>query len=168
MRKARIWTLVSAAALAGPTELGGVSKTFSRRTSIVMLSVGLVLASIFTFTVNAANASGNGCNTAPTGASECTQVIGSGLKITSITGHLQIDDVRVLPLANVHIEIFGPHGLIKNCNEYTQTGDIGPNCGYKVPNPTANQAAGYYCTEAWQRIFTLYQPLSTECILVHT
>lgn len=167
MRKIRTWPLALAAALvAGARALRGASKTLSRRMRIVILSAVLVSASIFAVPVSAAyGSSRNSCDLRTDRLyHECTNVVSSGLKITSITGHLNLQ-VGASGY-DIHIEVYGPHGHIANCPEYTQIGTTGPNCGYSVPNPTANQAAGYYCTRAWQRTGSLYTALTSACVAV--
>jgi hypothetical protein len=142
-------------------------RTFSRTIRLVMLSATLALVSSFALPVAAANASGISCPVSGQDFFECTDVHGSGLKITNIVAHVTS---YVAPTPNVHIEIYGPHGHIANSAEYTQLTGTGPNFTYWVPNPTANQAAGDYCSTAWQRLTNgSYKELTDRaCVLVHT
>lgn len=105
MRSVRNWLLALAAALVGAAALRRAPKRFSRRMRIVMGSAAsLVLASIFTLPVTAANATGSGCVGGVHDFSECTTVNGSGLHVTSIVGSLLINNPTKAPLL-VFIEI---------------------------------------------------------------
>jgi hypothetical protein len=141
----------------------------SFRTRAAGAATVAALAAIFAFflPVGAANASATTCHPI-TSLSECTSVAGSGLKITSISGHLYNSTLEV-SYSNVHIEIYGPNGLIKNCGQYNQGFGNGPTCSWTNPHPTANMTPGDYCSEAWQYTYgSGYAPLSTECIGVHS
>jgi hypothetical protein len=108
------------------------------------------------------------CNNYPAGAwANCTTVIGSGLKITSISGFM-VNDVNVTE-KNMHVEIYGPNGLIKNCGTFSVAGgSLGPTCTWTNPSPNANEPAGSYCSVSWQLESNgTYQDSGAECIGVH-
>ena len=108
------------------------------------------------------------CNNYPTGGwANCTTVIGSGLKITSISG-FAVDDIGV-QLKNMHVEIYGPKGAIKNCGTFTLNYPInGPTCTWTNPSPNTNEPAGDYCSVTWQlESDGTYQDSGAECIGVH-
>ena len=91
---------------------------------------------------------------------ECTKVVGSGLKITSIAGEYN----NTTPFAEtVYIDYYGPKGYI------TKTGSItvasGGSTGYHTwhnPTPSVNRPAGDYCTEAFLVEGNL--PIFSDCI----
>jgi hypothetical protein len=144
------------------------------RTSLIAAGVA-ILGGAFALSGGVAKASVSAPSVIPFSASgcerflfdtECTSVVGSGLKITSISGYFDAAD---LPYNGLHIEIFGPKGLIKNCPQYNQTTEIGPTCSWTNPSPNTNEPAGNYCTEAWQNQGSNgYSGISTLCIDVHS
>jgi hypothetical protein len=114
---------------------------------------------------------GSGCN----GLSiqqffNCTTVNGSGLKITSISGYTVNASTATYP--NMHIEFYGPNGLIHNCGTFTLGGGLGthgPTCTWTNPNPNTNEPAGDYCSVAWRYLGGgNYQEGGPECIGVHS
>jgi hypothetical protein len=67
---------------------------------------------------------------------------------------------------NIHIEISGPHGAIKNCGQVNLGGGATTTCTW---SPNANETAGNYCTDTWQ-----YNPSTKKytdrghaCVNVH-
>ena len=112
--------------------------------------------------------SGTDCNPNPLAAvSECTTVLGSGLKISQITG-IAISNVDY-NITEVHIQIYGPKGTIHNCPNITLQAFSTAGCTWPNPNPNATMAAGDYCSTAWEHIAGgNYARLSTECINVHS
>lgn len=114
--------------------------------------------------VGVAHAGATTCSTRIPGidVQECTSVVGSGLKITSISGRLLVDKTG----GTYHIEIFGPHGLIKNCASYKQTTtSFGPWCTFNTADPNVNNVAGDYCSEGWEfEGGTTWRAMATECI----
>lgn len=102
---------------------------------------------------------GEGCN-----GLECTEVVGTGLQITSISG--AANNTSPLPLNNIHIEFYGPNGLITNTPQF----NLPPysSSGWRTwhnPNPSANMTPGDYCTELWQYVNGGYTGQS-DCINV--
>lgn len=144
------------------------------RTSLIVAGAA-ILGGAFALSGGVANASVSAADAIPFSASacepllfdtECTSVVGTGLKITSISGYFYAAD---LPVNGIHIEIYGPRGLIKNCGQYNQTTKHGPTCTWTNPSPNTNEPAGSYCTEAWQNQGSNgYSSLSVECIGVHS
>jgi hypothetical protein len=108
------------------------------------------------------------CNNYPSGGwANCTTVIGSGLKITSISG-FAVDDAGVQE-KNMHVEIYGPRGAIKNCGTFTLNyPNKGPTCTWTNPSPNTNEPAGSYCSVTWQfESDGTYRDSGAECIGVH-
>jgi hypothetical protein len=112
---------------------------------------------------------GSGCNYQGIGVHwyNCTTVVGGGLKITSISGYT-VNYLRGSQ-SNMHVEIYGPNGLIKNCAPFTLPGGgQGPTCTWNNPNPNATMTAGDYCSVAWQyQGNNYYEEGAPECIGVH-
>ena len=109
---------------------------------------------------------GEGCYTGPLGfgtdGQECTEVVGTGLKVTSIAGEFTAGTSS----ETIYIEYYGPNGYI------TKTGNFslseGETTGWHTwhnPNPNATMKAGYYCTEAYR---SNGAAIMSDCILVHT
>lgn len=91
--------------------------------------------------------SGDGCSASIAGQSqECTEIVGSGLHITSISGTFKNSSSTTYP--NVRIFFYGPNGNITSTGYYTGTAEktLGPFV-WRNPNPTANMTPGDYCTE---------------------
>jgi hypothetical protein len=112
--------------------------------------------------------SASSCNPTPfTAVTECTQVIGGGLKVDSITGRA-LSNVDYT-ITEVHIEIYGPGGTIKNCGQVDLApGRSTPNCTWNNPVPQYDVQPGDYCTRVWQFVVAgYYIDLSNECINVH-
>lgn len=144
----------------------------------VVLALGLVLpGQAFAATTSGShsnlvkrpipNSAGPYCNNYPTGDwANCTTVIGSGLKITSISG-FTVDDGGIQE-KNMHVEIYGPKGVIKNCGTFTLNYPNGPTCTWTNPSPNTNEPAGSYCSVTWQLESNgTYQDSGAECIGVH-
>jgi hypothetical protein len=113
--------------------------------------------------------SATNCNPTPlTVVSECTTVLGAGLKISQITG-IPISNVDYT-ITEVHIEIYGPHGLIHNCPQFNLPAySVSLGCTWKNPHPNTNMTGGDYCSTAWEHITgNYYARLSSECINVHS
>jgi len=112
---------------------------------------------------------GSGCNEftlAPW--YNCTTVTGSGLKITSVSGYVHNPDDGTL--SNMHVEIYGPKGLIQNCGTFSVgPGDTGPICKWTNPHPNANEPGGDYCSVTWQyEGGNSYEEGGPECVNVHS
>jgi hypothetical protein len=161
----------------------------SFRTRIAAAAGAALLATFFALPASAATAAPNSahsvyhaavtaqvtpdsdasCNPDPFAAvTECTAVVGEGLEINSIAGAaLSNVDYRI---TDVHIEIYGPHGLIHNCAEFNLGAfATGPTCIWNNPTPKTHVTAGDYCSRAWQKITDNdYIDLSNECIDVHS
>lgn len=112
--------------------------------------------------------SGTDCNPNPVATvSECTTVLGSGLKISQITG-IAISNVSN-NIPQVHIQIYGPKGTIHNCPNITLQAFSTAGCTWPNPKPNATMPGGDYCSTAWEHIAgDYYARLSTECINVHS
>ena len=110
---------------------------------------------------------GEGCYDKDSGVSivgeECTEVVGSGLKVTSISGQFNNGTNSA---ETIYIYYYGPKGYI------TKTANLNvPAQGstswhtWHNPNPNANMPAGDYCTEAYK---SNGSPIISDCIQVHT
>jgi hypothetical protein len=78
---------------------------------------------------------------------QCTTVVGTGSHISSLSGYaVNYADPTSLP--PVHIELYGPNGLIKNCAQVTLGyGGRTPTCKWTAP--VGPIATGEYCSETW-------------------
>jgi hypothetical protein len=113
-------------------------------------------------------ASATDCNPNPlTVVDECTGVTGTGLYVQDIFGQTFSNSFG--DVDHVHIEIYGPHGHIKNCAEFN-LGPLGvsPPCLWQNPTPHVHVTAGNYCSRAWQHVGSGYVDLSNECVNVHS
>ena len=93
---------------------------------------------------------------------QCTSLKSSGTHIDSLSGwstHLPFD---LLSYPDVHIELYGPAGTIKNCGQITnwEPGDTTPTCTWS-PNDT--RAKGNYCSRTWSHDGTSWLDLANEC-----
>lgn len=112
---------------------------------------------------------GSGCNEftlAPW--YNCTTVDGSGLKIDYVSGYVHNPDDGTL--SKMHVEIYGPKGLIKNCGSFSVgADDNGPICKWTNPRPNTNEPAGDYCSVTWQyEGGNSYEEGGAECVDVHS
>jgi hypothetical protein len=101
---------------------------------------------------------GSSCDPYIIGAQECTAVVGSGLKITSISGTFNNNGPS--EDYGVSVEFYGPNGYITRTATYNvpKYSSIGPFVWHN-PNPNATMPAGDYCTEAEGH---------SDCIDVHS
>jgi hypothetical protein len=111
-------------------------------------------------------ASATGCNeNALNLVDQCTHVSGSGLHINSLSGWASHNWFDLLDYPQVHEELYGPHGHIKNC----WVGDFPP--GMTTPtctwSPNANETAGNYCSRTWSLEGVTLKLLASECVNVH-
>ena len=92
----------------------------------------------------------------------CVYVNGGGLHINDVQG--SVYNTRSGNQTHVHIEITGPHGVIKNCVDSTI-----PSLGtiYCTWSPNANEVAGNYCVTAWQYVAGHYYNRGNVCVGVH-
>ncbi len=109
---------------------------------------------------------GSMCNTQNSitpAATQCTTVTGSGLQIASITGQAN----TIKSLANLHVEFYGPNGLITNTAAFTLDGTR--SFTWHNPSPTAEMKPGDYCTELWQYNAANgnYDAIVSACVDVH-
>ena len=116
----------------------------------------------------AAPATGTGCNPDPVSpVTECTTVVGTGLKISSISGWT-VNETFGTFNKSLHIEIYGPQGHLGNCNPFS-LGPLatGPTCVWRNPHPNVNRKGGNYCSRVWRLAGGHYSVLSAECVKVH-
>jgi hypothetical protein len=164
---ARIGAVAGVALLATMVALPASAATAAPRTGATA-GAAAVSADRAILLSRAIPASATDCNPTPLAAvSECTTVLGSGLKISQITG-IAISNVDYT-ITQVHIEIYGPNGLIHNCPNINIGAYDTAGCTWKNPTPNTNRTGGDYCSEAWEHITgSYYAKLSTECINVHS
>jgi len=123
-----------------------------------------LLAMAFVLPVGSAMASAGSCQqengTGP--LFTCVYVSGGGLHINYVEG--SVYNMRSGNQTHVHIEITGPHGVIKNCVDSTI-----PSLGtiYCTWSPNANEVAGNYCVTAWQYVAGHYDNRGNVCVGVH-
>jgi hypothetical protein len=94
---------------------------------------------------------------------QCTSLTSNGTHIVSLSGyanHLAADPDSY---PDVHIELYGPNGLIKNCATIAnwQAGDTTPTCTWT--GPSGNVKAGDYCSRTWSEEGTTFRDLANEC-----
>jgi hypothetical protein len=133
--------------------------SFSIRAAIIAASV--VLTSMFVLPSTAALA-GESCSGGSLSA--CVQTFNQNLYITSVQGwaYEPGDNGQY---KNVHIELTGPKGLIKNCAAVTvASGGSTPRCEW---TPKADEAEGSYCATAWwEKSAGDYQDMGEACEIV--
>lgn len=95
----------------------------------------------------------------------CISVTGSGLYIGTLSGWDNNSTGTSWP--NLHIELTGPNGLIKNCPEFNlQVGRGSPVCSW---SPNHNEPAGTYGQTTWMRTGTnSYRKLTGITVGVHS
>jgi len=123
----------------------------------------MVLAAGFSvFPAHQALASARSCAGISRPFDVCVSVNGSGRHINSIQGSLH--NAGTGTQRHVHIELSGPHGVIKNCAATT----IGPlQTIYCTWSPHANEPAGKYCATGWQFASGQYHNVGEPCVDVH-
>lgn len=94
---------------------------------------------------------------------QCTSLTSSGKHIDSLSGWAEnLPEDFPLSYPDVHIELYGPKGLIKNCPSISNwsPGQTTLTCTWS-PNDT--RAAGNYCSRVWSYIGTTWKDLANEC-----
>jgi hypothetical protein len=125
-----------------------------------------LLATAIALWASPAMASATNCNQPmPLSVQECTAISGSGLHINSMSGWANSYQAYVIP--NVHIELEGPNGLIKNCSQHNvPIGGSTPVCTW---SPNHNEKAGLYCSTAWEHPSGGgYVKIASVCVDVHS
>jgi hypothetical protein len=124
-----------------------------------------MVASAITLTGGAARAStGYDCQTREYYL-VCLDITGTGLHINSMGGWMRNN----LPdtMYRLHIELLGPHGLIKNCAQFNvRAKSNSPDC---VWSPNRNEPSGNYCSILWYHSLTGngYSNIGEQCAGVH-
>jgi hypothetical protein len=93
----------------------------------------------------------------------CVAVSGSGLHVNSVVG--SYENLTASLKSNVHIELSGPGGLIKDCAQTNVAGDATITCTWA---PNANEPSGNYCTTTWQYGSGIYTDIGHACLDVHS
>jgi hypothetical protein len=98
------------------------------------------------------------------GFTTCVYVSGGGLYVNYVKGWTHNNTRSTWH--NLHIEIEGPPGLLKNCSPFT----LGPNA--TSPNCTWTRngtvTAGRYCSTLWWWNGSGYLNFGTPCVNVHS
>jgi hypothetical protein len=124
----------------------------------------LVASGLPATAATAANTTRHGCGiNAANLVDQCTSVTFSGKHIVSLSGwstHLPED---LLSYPSVHIELYGPRGLLKNCGTISSwsSGDTTPTCTWKGPKGSAWK--GNYCSRTWTHTGTTFKDLANKC-----
>jgi hypothetical protein len=127
-----------------------------------MAAGAALLATAFVLPSSPAMASGRSCQLV--GALDsCVSVNGSGLHINYVQGSVQ--NIRGSVQTNIHIEISGPRGAIKNCAQTNIQGLATINCTW---SPNATEPAGNYCTTTWKYSNGAYSDQGHACVDVHS
>jgi hypothetical protein len=109
-------------------------------------------------------ASARSCQQEPNGfLYTCSSVNGSGLHVNSLQGSVLNNGVG--DQVNVHIELTGPHGLIKNCASTTVGSLDTITCTW---SPNASETAGNYCATSWQLESGQQESRGHACVDVHS
>ena len=125
---------------------------------------GALLATAFVLPTSSAMASGRSCQLeAGSLGDSCVAVSGSGLHVNSVTG--SYSNLTASLKSNVHIQLTGPQGVIKNCGQTNVAGNTTTNCTW---SPNANEPAGNYCTTTWQYGGGTYTDIGHACVGVHS
>ncbi len=112
----------------------------------ITMGVAVLAAGFAVLPANHALASGGSCQPEANGnLVTCVYVSGSGLHVNYVQG--SVNNGGVGDQLKVHIELTGPHGLIKNCPS-TTVGSL--DTIYCTWPPNANETAGNYCATSWQ------------------
>jgi hypothetical protein len=136
---------------------------------ITLLTAAVLVAATFTVSATPAMASAGTCAGGGIWGypyySVCTDVNGGGLHIDSMSGQF-FNHYIDAGANNIHIQLFGPRGTIKNCPAVNVgPRSSGPKCWW---SPNSNEPGGNYCATAWQALGgSNYDRLATACINVH-
>jgi len=112
---------------------------------------------------SSAMATGQSCAYSGGPFQTCSYVNGSGLHINYQQG--SVYNERNDTWYDVHIELSGPDGLIKNC---AQTNIAGGATIYCTWSPNANEPGGNYCATAWEYLNDQYVNQGEACLDVHS
>jgi hypothetical protein len=129
------------------------------------LGAGLVIAGLVFLPASPAVAAGSWCHPATQSFPQpCISTTGTGLYIGTLSGWG--NNATLISYQGVHIELYGPNGLIKNCPDF----NLSP--GYSTPvcswSPNHNEPAGTYGQTIWLRTGTnSYRSLSGITVGVH-
>jgi hypothetical protein len=129
---------------------------------IVVVAGAALLVAAFGLPTYSAHASGQSCQES-VNLDTCDYVNGSGLHVNYVRGTTQ--NLAASVQHNLHLEISGPHGLIKNCAQVNLGGGATMTCTW---SPNANEPAGNYCTDLWQYSGGRYTDRGHACVNVHS
>jgi hypothetical protein len=127
-----------------------------------MAAGAALVALAFVLPTSPAMASGTSCtNRSP--YYTCDYVNGSGLHVNYVQGNLH--NTSGGTITQVHLEISGPRGPIKNCAQTNISGNATIYCTW---SPNANEPSGNYCTTTWKYANGSYNNQGTACVDVHS
>jgi len=137
----------------------------SRLTAVSAAVIGgSLVAAAIVLPASPAMASGRSCQyeEAQEG-NTCVDVTGSGLHVDSVEGSF----VNLLSGSqdDIHIELSGPKGLIKNCAQTNVSSEETITCTW---SPNATETAGDYCSTTWHYADGTYNSLGKACLDVHS
>ncbi|HZR53785.1 MAG TPA: hypothetical protein VFB06_30290 [Streptosporangiaceae bacterium] len=129
----------------------------------ITTGVAIMAAGFAVLPASQALASARSCQNEANGFLEgCANVNGSGLHINSLQG--VVTNIGVGDQHMVHLELSGPHGLIKNCPTITVGSLDSDSCTW---SPNANETAGSYCVTVWQFASNKWVARAKACVGVH-
>jgi hypothetical protein len=126
------------------------------------LGFAIALAAGLLFSASPAMASASKCmdGSGVTG-DECTYING----VASIINYMQgvFYNGGFITIYNIHVELAGPNGLIKNCKQVNVlAGEGTPTCQW---SPNNDEPYGTYCSYAWKEISSNnYKQVAKACV----
>jgi hypothetical protein len=131
---------------------------------VASLGFAIAVAAGFSLSASPAMASISKCmdGSGVTG-DECTSVNGTGNHVNNMQGVFY--NGGFITIYDIHVELAGPNGLIKNCKQVNVlAGEGTPTCEW---SPNANETPGVYCSYAWKLISANnYKQVAKACITV--
>jgi hypothetical protein len=95
------------------------------------------------------------------GVFQCVKTTGSGLTLGTLSGWARDLSAGTF---TAHEELTGPHGLLRNCSNYTaRNGQTGPTCSYSA----GRVSAGDYCATTWFLASGQWIEKGHNCVGVH-
>jgi hypothetical protein len=135
----------------------------SPRSRLAALAMGCLLAvgaALVALPASSAKASATVCEPGEDNMwRTCSAVTGSGLTIDSLTG--SFENLSNGTVDDMHIELSGPNGLIKNCAQV----NVGPlatiTCTW---SPDHTETQGDYCATSWHYNGSGYTSYGEACV----
>jgi hypothetical protein len=134
--------------------------------SAALIGGGLLGVMAFIVPASPAMASGKSCEGGELSEyTTCESIHGVGLTINSDTGTFELVGDEGGDVTNMHIELSGPHGLIKNCPQVSDVVDGQTISCTWSPNHT--ETGGDYYATAWHYNGHGYTDESQALVDVH-